>query len=602
MTLRNAFGELSLETTQQGILQELQTQQKNALTDDELRASPVPVNTGLIQGTTPADTQPVSISTLPLPNGAATEATLVQVNSNLGTDGSTPPTIAGTGIRGWLRGIYEKLSGNFTVTGPLTNSELRASPVNVNTGLAQGTTPADTQPISATTLPLPNGAATSAKQLPDNHQVTVSNFPVVQTVTGSVEIANDVGNPIPVSGTISATQNGPWDTRNITGTISLPTGAATSAKQLPDNHQVQVSNFPNTQNVSGTVEIANDVGNPIPVSATTLPLPVGAATEATLAGVRSDLGTDGAAPPVISGTGVRGWLRAIYEKLIGSIKVSGAHTISVVNSTTTPLGSNASFIGQWENVENYVAIQCVVNSDHLANTDNVVFEFSTDGINIDRAVPITFQTGGDYASLPCKSKFFRLRVVNGGPAQSYLRVQTQYNAVAPGSKLVPFGDEVTLSSSALLTRGGIIGRSSQGGGTFYDVKVDPAGKLLADVSGSTVTSNGLTNSELRNSPVGVKDELLTIEHTTDVTGTGTVVNFNLTQTAEFVMVDVDNTSSTDNNTYRVRVTIDGQTPTSTFGFVCRSGQTTYIPVNMTGTIVKAFIPTGVVVAVQAANR
>lgn len=45
---------------------------------------------------------------------------------------------------------------------------------------------------------------------------------------------------------------------------ALPTGAATAAKQLPDNHQVTVSNFPSTQ----------------PVSAASLPLPTGAATGA----------------------------------------------------------------------------------------------------------------------------------------------------------------------------------------------------------------------------------------------------------------------------------------------------------------------------------
>lgn len=71
--------------------------------------------------------------------------------------------------------------GNFPATYPnqhvqgLTDTELRASPVPVTTGLTQPTTPADTQPISAVSLPLPSGAATAAKQLPDNHQVTVSN-------------------------------------------------------------------------------------------------------------------------------------------------------------------------------------------------------------------------------------------------------------------------------------------------------------------------------------------------------------------------------------------------------------------------------------------
>lgn len=33
------------------------------------------------------------------------------LNTNLGTDGTSPPVIAGTGVRGWLRGIYESLGG-----------------------------------------------------------------------------------------------------------------------------------------------------------------------------------------------------------------------------------------------------------------------------------------------------------------------------------------------------------------------------------------------------------------------------------------------------------------------------------------------------------
>lgn len=65
---------------------------QNSLTDAQLRASAIAV----------------SAQALPLPSGAATEA-------SLGTDGTAPPSIAGTGIRGWLRGIYEKLAGTLTV-------------------------------------------------------------------------------------------------------------------------------------------------------------------------------------------------------------------------------------------------------------------------------------------------------------------------------------------------------------------------------------------------------------------------------------------------------------------------------------------------------
>jgi len=57
------------------------------------------------------------------------------------------------------------------------------------------------------------------------------------------EIKNDVGNPIPVSGTVALDTN-----------------------TLSALEHISIDNFPATQPVSGTVEITNDVGNPIPVS------------------------------------------------------------------------------------------------------------------------------------------------------------------------------------------------------------------------------------------------------------------------------------------------------------------------------------------------
>lgn len=107
---------------------------------------------------------PVSVASLPLPTGAAQD----------GTDGTSPPAVlgAGTGIRGWLRSIYEKLTGNLAVTGTFwqaTQPVSIAATVPVSIG-SMPTTPVTgtffqaTQPVSATTLPLPTGAATSAKQ------------------------------------------------------------------------------------------------------------------------------------------------------------------------------------------------------------------------------------------------------------------------------------------------------------------------------------------------------------------------------------------------------------------------------------------------------
>jgi hypothetical protein len=93
------------------------------LTNTELRAAPVPVSGTFFQATQPVSgtfwqaTQPVSVASLPLPTGAATETTLTATNTSLGTDGAAAPVIAGTGVRGWLRAIFDKLSASIAVTG-----------------------------------------------------------------------------------------------------------------------------------------------------------------------------------------------------------------------------------------------------------------------------------------------------------------------------------------------------------------------------------------------------------------------------------------------------------------------------------------------------
>jgi len=46
-------------------------------------------------------------------------------------------------------------------------------------------------------------------------------------VSNEVEIKNDSGNPVPVS----SAQSGTWNINNVSGTVSLPTGASTESKQ-----------------------------------------------------------------------------------------------------------------------------------------------------------------------------------------------------------------------------------------------------------------------------------------------------------------------------------------------------------------------------------
>lgn len=82
------------------------------------------------------------------------------------------------------------------VTGPLTDTQLRATPVPVSGPLT------DTQ-LRATPVP----------------------------VSGPLTDAQLRATPVPVS----AAQSGTWNINNVTGTVSLPTGASTSALQTTGN-------------------------------------------------------------------------------------------------------------------------------------------------------------------------------------------------------------------------------------------------------------------------------------------------------------------------------------------------------------------------------
>ncbi len=127
----------------------------------------------------------------------------------------------------------------------------------------------ETVQISASSLPLPTGAATSANQSTiianqtnGTQVVSVNNFPATQPVSGTVAVSN-----FPATQPVSAVS------------LPLPTGASTSANQTTmitdlgsilanqtnGTQTTSVLNFPATQPVSGTVTASvagKSVANP----------------------------------------------------------------------------------------------------------------------------------------------------------------------------------------------------------------------------------------------------------------------------------------------------------------------------------------------------
>lgn len=197
-------------------------QQTDALTDAELRAAPVDVDGSGV-------TQPISAASLPLPTGAATaanqqtdaltdtelRATPVPVS---GTVTATTPittedydTGAGTDTVATVGLLLPKSGG--AVAGGTATDPLRTDPT--------GTT---TQPVSAASLPLPTGAATATNQQTDALTDTELRATPVDVDTGLVQGLTDTelrATPVPVSGTVAATLSEPISVDDNGGSLTV---------------------------------------------------------------------------------------------------------------------------------------------------------------------------------------------------------------------------------------------------------------------------------------------------------------------------------------------------------------------------------------------
>lgn len=217
------------------------------------------------------ETQPISAASLPLPSGAATSALQTTGNTTLST----------------ISGTLSTLDAKFPTEGQLTDDMAKGSVSQIGAfgmyydgstwDMARGDATngalvnlGANNDVAVTSSALPSGAATSANQTTiighvDGIETALTTLNakdfatqttlaainaklVTGTDIGDVTINNasgasavniqDGGNSITVDGTVAATQSGTWNITNISGTVSLPTGAATAALQTTLNGHV----------------------------------------------------------------------------------------------------------------------------------------------------------------------------------------------------------------------------------------------------------------------------------------------------------------------------------------------------------------------------
>lgn len=235
----------------------------------------------------------VDVLSSALPAGAATEATLATL--------ATEATVATLATEATLSALSAKVievdTDNVTIVSSVlpTGAATEATLANVSTSANQTNGSQKSQIVDGT------GDVVDVVALSVNLQATdkglVTNTVIHGQTTGGgggyVDVKVTPSGALTTESTLAGLDAAVLGQKTMAN--SLPVVLASNQTSIPvtDNGgsltvdgSVSVSNFPATQNVAVTsiveVEIKNDSGSAVPVSAASLPLPTGAATEATL--------------------------------------------------------------------------------------------------------------------------------------------------------------------------------------------------------------------------------------------------------------------------------------------------------------------------------
>jgi len=256
-----------------------------------------------VTGTFWQTTQPISAASLPLPSGAATSANqptaAAAASTSSGQAGNVAMGFTTTGAPTYVTAQTNPLSlttagalrvDGSAVTQPVSGTFWQATQpvsgtvsISGTVGVTQSTSPWVVS-LTSTTItgtvactqsgPWNIGSITTLPALPANQSVNVAQINGITplmgngvTGTGSqrVTIASDN-----TAFTVNAAQSGPWNITNVSGTVSLPTGAATAANQT----NVQTTSTQN-QTTPGSLILTGAEYNSAPtaiVSGNTSPL------------------------------------------------------------------------------------------------------------------------------------------------------------------------------------------------------------------------------------------------------------------------------------------------------------------------------------------
>lgn len=314
-------------------------------------------------------------------------------------------------------------------------------------------------PVSASSLPLPSGASTSAKQDTGNTSVAsidtktpalgqalaAASVPVVLTAAqvtaltplpAIVDLAPATQN-VTVIDSGSSTATGANNQSIVIGTPTVGSAASFTLATI-ETIRVEVTGI---WTGTLTAETSIDGGT----TWTSQGLHQGAYTTSSFTagfiGGGNVAGTTNfrmRATGAITGTAVVKVIESINTQSVYIANAAPSGTVvSVLNSTTATLTSGSVYTGTWEDVTNFSEMRISVISDVASATNGLSIQQSSNGTNADITDTYTIAAAsGSTFVVPRQAKFFRVVYTNGGTNQTSFRLQVILNrtATAPSSQ------------------------------------------------------------------------------------------------------------------------------------------------------------------------
>lgn len=152
--------------------------------------------------------------------------------------------------------------------------------------------------------------------------------------------------------------------------------------------------------------------------------------------------------------------------------------VSAANNTSAILLANATWVGTWENCDQYSDVAVNVRSD-VSGT--VVMDFSQDATTVDRQTTFLYAQApvGSTFAVPVQARYCRISYINAGVNQTLMRLQTRLLEEGLDGATMPLVEAITDATMAQVERAVLSGKGNDG--LYHNVMTSNTGGIRADV-------------------------------------------------------------------------------------------------------------------------